>query len=468
MKKTVFPVRVIKSANAVNQDNLLKKQPLQIGLSEKKTAVFEKGGFVILDFGTEICGSVRILTGYSNNATVRIRLGESLTECCSELGGTQNATNDHALRDFTNVLPTLSDMTFSESGFRFVRLDFSAKTVIKSVVAISNVLNREPVYRYSGKDERIKEIYEVAKRTVDLCATSGYVWDGIKRDRLVWIGDLHPEMLALTTLYGRFPAIEKSLDFVRIQTLLPAWMNGFPMYSMWWIIILADYFERTQNKPFVKKQMPYLEGLVPQMLSCVKENGELDYPSYFVDWPTHDQPDELHGVRAINIMAVKKAIALLELFGRDTSIAQTLLNRLMKIEISPASSKQVTGLKFFATGLNDEDKKRLTEGGAKGMSTFMSYYILKAVASFDKEKAIGMMKEFYGAMLDKGATTFWEDFNMDWVEGSCRIDEFPKSDEKDIHGDFGAHCYIGFRHSLCHGWSSGVIRFIEEECDTAI
>jgi hypothetical protein len=27
--------------------------------------------------------------------------------------------------------------------------------------------------------------------------------------------------------------------------------------------------------------------------------------------------------------------------------------------------------------------------------------------------------------------------------------------QDDLHGDFGAHCYIGFRHSLCHGWAGG-------------
>ncbi|MFM1944979.1 MAG: hypothetical protein RI897_3961, partial [Verrucomicrobiota bacterium] len=27
--------------------------------------------------------------------------------------------------------------------------------------------------------------------------------------------------------------------------------------------------------------------------------------------------------------------------------------------------------------------------------------------------------------------------------------------EKDVHGDYGEHCYVGFRHSLCHGWASG-------------
>jgi hypothetical protein len=95
----------------------------------------------------------------------------------------------------------------------------------------------------------------------------------------------------------------------------------------------------------------------------------------------------------------------------------------------------------------------------------MSYYILKAVASFDKGAAVSMMKEYYGAMLDLGATTFFEDFDISWKDGSSRIDEFPKAGEMDIHGDFGAYCYRGFRHSLCHGWSAGVIQFIKEECD---
>ena len=29
-----------------------------------------------------------------------------------------------------------------------------------------------------------------------------------------------------------------------------------------------------------------------------------------------------------------------------------------------------------------------------------------------------------------------------------------------MHGDYGAFCYKGFRHSFCHGWSSGVVPFL--------
>ena len=65
-------------------------------------------------------------------------------------------------------------------------------------------------------------------------------------------------------------------------------------------------------------------------------------------------------------------------------------------------------------------------------------------------------------MLSRGATTFWEDFDMKCLEDSGRIDELPQAGEADIHGDYGAFCYTGFRHSLCHGWASGVLAFIVE------
>jgi len=464
VREYIFPIGLVACRGVSGAENLLKKHTLQIGLTEQITSVFEKDSYVILDFGKEMCGSLRILSASRQTARVRIRFGESLTECCSELGGRQNATNDHSLRDLTVELPKLSDMTFGATGFRFVRLDFYEKGILKCAVAVNHILKKPAIYRYEGADDRIRQISEVAKRTVDLCAAGDFVWDGVKRDRLVWIGDIHPEMLALTTLYGRVPAIERSLEFVKEQTPLPGWMNKIPMYSLWWIIILADYYEKTGAAAFARRQLGYLEGILRQMDTCVQEDGTLAYPSYFVDWPTRGQPDEQHGARAINVMAAKKAIALLRAFDRDTALAQSLLQRLLKVEITPQSSKQVLGLKYFATGLSEEDKPKLLSGGAQGMSTFMSYYILTAVASFDRAAAIAMMKDYYGAMLDLGASTFWEDFDLRWAENACRIDQFPKEGQTDIHGDFGAYCYEGFRHSLCHGWSAGIIQFIKENC----
>ena len=98
------------------------------------------------------------------------------------------------------------------------------------------------------------------------------------------------------------------------------------------------------------------------------------------------------------------------------------------------------------------------------MSCFMSYYILKAIAKVKGvNAAIAVLRAYFGGMLEKGATTFWEDFDTDWMNGRGNLDDFPQSGKKDIHGDFGRFCYKGYRHSLCHGWSSGVVAFLFEE-----
>ena len=106
----------------------------------------------------------------------------------------------------------------------------------------------------------------------------------------------------------------------------------------------------------------------------------------------------------------------------------------------------------------------LSDDSAEEMSCFMGYYVLLAKAKAGMlEGALNVIRNFWGAMLDMGATTFWEDFDIKWIENAARIDEVTPEGKKDIHGDFGRFCYKGFRHSLCHGWASGPAAFLIEE-----
>ena len=70
--------------------------------------------------------------------------------------------------------------------------------------------------------------------------------------------------------------------------------------------------------------------------------------------------------------------------------------------------------------------------------------------------------QYWGGMLDFGATTFWEDFDLAWTKNAGRIDELVSAGKKDLHADFGDHCYIGLRHSLCHGWAGGPTAWLTE------
>ena len=90
--------------------------------------------------------------------------------------------------------------------------------------------------------------------------------------------------------------------------------------------------------------------------------------------------------------------------------------------------------------------KKLTYGGDKGLSSFMSYHILKALTqSASIIDALSILKEYYGGMISRGETTFWENFDVEWLEGSGRIDELTLDNLLDLHGDFGEFCYKGFR-----------------------
>ena len=467
----IMPVKLKRVSGKIsNAETLLKQKLPQIGLIEPDAMLSEGAGHIILDFGRELSGGIRILTNRAEgNTKIRIRFGESLTETCAELIGKSEkatATNDHSLRDFETNLVFMSDMKFGDSGFRFVRIDFPEGGIftIKNIYAAYQHRNLKRLGSFECSDNVINKIFDVSAYTVELCMQNR-LWDGIKRDRLVWIGDTHPEMLSIVSLFGADKCIEEALEFARVEAPLPAFMNGIPAYSLWWLTIISDYYLHNANIEFLKKEKDYILALVKHFDSLLDKEGNIDFgnafASFFLDWPTAESKEKKAGVYALFAYALEKTKLIFSALGEDTAILDAMLKRLNK-SLDGGALKQLNAMRVLAGFVSPKDMvgKQL-EGGAKGLSTFMSYYILSSIAKAGRTKdALIIMKDYYNAMLIRGATSFWEDFNMNWLEGSGSIDEFPAPGQKDIHGDYGAHCYIGFRHSLCHGWSSGPVPFL--------
>lgn len=454
----IKPVRIVAQDKTENTNTLLFEKPLQISLNEPDLAVIKQGGYIILDYGAELAGSVRLLT-LAGSTEVRLRLGESVSETCSDVGK-DTSTNDHAVRDWTFTVPSYSDQNYFNSGFRFLRIDcVSGELHLKAVVAEYTHYNGEQLGHFECDNQLINDIFAASVRTVMLNLQNGYIWDGIKRDRLVWIGDLHPEMLAATHVYGRLQNIESALDFVREGTPLPKWMNDFPTYSMWWILILKDYYMLTGAREFVLNSINYVMELSRQINGLITESGELKLDFIFLDWPTHKKPDEAPGVHALALMAMEAAVSLCSDFGLNNEAAAIAAEKLRKYTVRATDSKQAIAMQLIAG--YDNNSAKLVEGGCKGLSTFMSYYVLKAA----HERGYGaesfkMLQDYYGGMLKLGATTFWEDFDVEWLRDAAPITRLPKEGEIDVHASYGAHCYVGFRHSLCHGWSSGPVTYL--------
>lgn len=471
------PVKIIDvKGNVENIESLFIDKALQIGMTGEASNLIIKGkARIILDFGKEIGGGVRILTyDIRGNNQIRLRFGESVSETLAEIGE-KNATNDHSTRDLTVSLQTMSDLTFGQTGFRFLNIDFLDENgyfEIKTIRSAENSDTREFIGDFECDDPLINEIFSVAKHTLRLCLQNGYFWDGIKRDRLVWIGDLYPEMLAGRCLFGNVKETISSLEFSKETTPLPNWISTMPAYSLWWIINAYDEYFYSGNADFIVKTADYTYGIIKMVNDLVNENGFTNFPSDFIDWPTaylegeseNRKEDRLTGMRYLTLLCAKKAKEILTIANYDFSDCDNIISKLGNAKNEVKEYKQIAGLGVLTGDLNENNLKVLLKDGANGLSTFMSYPILKGISAFGRHNdAIEIMKAYYGGMLSVGATSFWEDFDIKWLENCYRIDEMPVENKIDIHGDYGAYCYKGFRHSFCHGWSAGVIPYLIEE-----
>ena len=484
VKKYLMPQRVVLTNGSVKgAANLLKSKDLQIDLNEPVFTVLKNGpkprkrAGVLLDFGFEFHGGLRLLTAWVKgeaasagntlpDALVRLSFGESVSEALSQLGD-RGACNDHSPRSMTVDVVTLSDLEFGQTGYRFVYIELltpNTQWLLKS--AVGAFTYRDLAYKgnFTCSDERLNRIYDVAAYTCHL-NMQNLLWDGIKRDRLVWVGDTHPEMMTIRTLFGHVDMLDESLRFARKKAPLPMFMNGMPTYSLWWLLILHDYYMATGDRKFLMENKKYAMALARHMASFIQEDGEHQLPDYFLDWPTRDTPAARPGVHGLLILTMRACAELARWYkdAEGEALFAARADAMARTCPDCGDAKQAIAMQTLA-GLRDKKAtaKQLTATGAKGMSTFMSYYILKVMSEGNMTAALQVLREYYGGMLDMGATTFWEDFHVEWLENAAPIDAPVPEGKKDLHGDFGDFCYKGFRHSFCHGWSSGPVPFLAE------
>lgn len=476
------PTRLVwkSEAGVANAEGLLAPKPGQAVLKEPQppcvlTAIKGQPAGVLLDFGTELHGFVELftpLTPGKTPPTVRVRFGESVAEAMAELGGKQGAQNDHAIRDETTVLPWLGRKTVGPSGFRFVRIDAvdPAQPVSLSQVRAVLVMRDIPyVGSFRCDDERLNRIWQVGAYTVHLNMQE-YLWDGIKRDRLVWIGDMHPEVSTIDAVFGHNDVVPRSLDLTRDVTPVTEWMNGISSYSMWWVLIHEEWWRHHGDRAYLEKQKTYMQALLKKLAGLIGADGREKIDGMrFLDWPSSpNQQGVTAGLQGLLVMTLESGARLLIALGdaETAGLCREAAARGRKVVPDVNGSKSGAALLALA-GMTDAKRTAhevLKVGGAKDVSTFYGFYVLQALGQAgEMDAALEIVRTYWGAMLDRGATTFWEDFNLDWLADSARIDELVPPGKKDLHGDFGAYCYEGFRHSFCHGWASGPTAFLSQQ-----
>ncbi len=476
----IRPTRVVLCGGCVKgAERLLAEKSLALipgFLEALNTGLIKKAGepdpFLVLDFGRELAGGIRLSIGHMNpnDRSVRVVFGESVTEVLTDVG-VRGSNNPSAARDVTMTMANLSVRDIGRQGFRFVKIQLCdvGEMWIKGVVAVSRMADLRPAGYLKTSDDRLNAILDTAAYTAHLCVQEGVIWDGIKRDRLVWAGDLNTEILALTYLYGDIPESRESLRILADETPSHVWMNGIPSYAAWWVLNVADLYRLTGDESLAARHAARINTILADLDACIGDTDTdfsrrctgADMP-FFLDWPTFETPDAVIGTHLLADYTIRR-LTECAFPHIDTAAVARLSQKLARYRMMPTQNKAVTALQVLC-GASDtaSARTRLERGGAEGFSTFMSYFLLSAMDEVGSGETHDAIRSYWGGMLDRGATAFWEDFSLDWLEGSGRIDEIPPDGVRDIHADTGLFCYAGLKKSLCHGWSVGVVPYFVE------
>ena len=463
----LMPTRIVcSSGDLQGTDNLLKPYCGQVSTTEPVVTLFRPGSSVLLDFGKEIQGGIQIVRAMSGShkaARFRLCLGESVSEALSDVDAPgSTATNDHSARDIEVSVPWLGTLDIGNSGFRFARIDLlegEEDVTILAIRAISRYRDLPYLGSFRCSDERLNRIWQTGAYTVHL-NMQDYLWDGIKRDRLVWIGDMDVEVMTVSTVFGDQPVVRKSLDYVRDGTPAGEWMNGMCSYSLWWIIMQHHLYHWYGDLGYLKEQEAYLGALLHQVMACTEGDREAYKGRRFIDWPTNDKPEVIHaGLQALTVMALEAGAEMAGCLGDDAlrQECSETATRLRGYVPDTVGSSQAAALLSCVGMLDAETASQIILGnGPASCTSFMGYFLLEALARGGHyAEAMQMIDSYWGRMLDLGATTFWEDFNYTDGLDAAPIDEIVPEGRFDIHADGGAWCYVGLRHSFCHGWASG-------------
>jgi hypothetical protein len=79
-----------------------------------------------------------------------------------------------------------------------------------------------------------------------------YLWDGIKRDRIVWMGDMHPETSVLLAVFGETEILPRSLDQAAATTPPDSWMNLIDSYTSWYFRNMYEWYRFTGDTAFLQ------------------------------------------------------------------------------------------------------------------------------------------------------------------------------------------------------------------------
>ncbi|MBB6637175.1 amylo-alpha-1,6-glucosidase [Cohnella thailandensis] len=417
------------------------------------------------DFGKETFGYLR-MAGASADSEWTIYYGESREEA--------EDREQCVLLDQVKVpMEGEGVLTLPQArAFRYVQLvPTDPGATLAGVSMLYEYLPVEYRGRFRSSSERLNEIWDTSVYTFHL-NTREFFFDGIKRDRWVWSGDAYQSFLMNYYSFFDQEVAKRTLVALRGKDPVVMHMNTILDYSLYWFTGIYDYYQYTGDLEFVRSQYDRMVTLMDFCLGRRNENGMMEGIGedwVFVDWADLDNKGEVSTIQLLLSRSLETMALVAELVGDGDrgpvyrELSEALLAKTMNIfwdekqgglvhnRKDGVVGKKVTKYpNMFALMFGYLDEKRtesvkrnvLLNPEVQGIKTpYMRFYELAALCEIgEHEFVLKEMLDYWGGMLDLGATSFWEEYD-------------PNQKGREHLAMYG----MPYGRSLCHAWGASPI-----------
>lgn len=403
----------------------------------------------VLDVGREVLAYLEI----ASETKPRLRVGESMLELANP-----DTSRAEQGTDLVEIGPSLW-RTPLPLAFRFAAVE-SDSPFSRSCQAVFT----PECYRGAfHSDPELDSIWMRSAYTLRLCMHH-FMLDGIKRDRLPWLGDLAISLMANAYTFADPLPIKRTLAVIGRAGIKEQHLNGIVDYTLWYFICHDLYQLYFADHGFLAEQYAEIKEILGDLLKIAESNdGFLPDKSgwCFIDW-----------------VEMEKGTALQMLFYWALGSSARLADRMNDVATSTRCLETAAALKdklietafddnsglFLATpgnansgllrhpnflavigGLTPDDlsahitDELLSDTMPQTGTPFMASLEILALHRGGKStEAIERIRRTWGGMLKRNATTFFEAFDEN-------------SSDDDMLSFYGRP----YAMSLCHAWSSG-------------
>ncbi|MBP3495575.1 MAG: alpha-rhamnosidase [Clostridia bacterium] len=422
----------------------------------------EVNGGILYDFGKEVFGKV-IIENAKKDADLTIYLGESREE----------ALDTDYSEIILNAKTENGKYTSSSVALRYLFIKDEKDFDLSLNFEYLPLENRGA---FKCDNELVNKLWETCAYTMLLNSREAF-FDGIKRDRWVWSGDAYQTNIVNYYLYNDKDIVKRTIRMLRGTDPIKKHINTICDYTFLFIASILDYYQYTGDKDFI-------EDIYPEMLAIWEfVEGRLDddgmykrYPDdwVFIDWSTFDQNGPMCAENMLLCRAYEAMSKCAEIAGDKEMCARAKKqSEYIKEQVNLRywSDEKGAFIDDYKSGRNnvtrhanifailfDYTSNERKESIIKNViyndevtqitTPYFKFYELDAMCKIgDYEYMTKMLNSYWGAMLELGATTIWEEFD-------------PTKKGIEHYEMYGGK----YEKSLCHAWGASPIYLLGKYC----